>query len=632
MRRSIGTLLCFLFCTIAHHTFAQINRYVSNTWEEQPHLQNTIATKDACTLLKYIVVRDFNRAIADGSDLTHYRTIYKRIRVNTTAGADSLTQILIPLEPYEKARSIDARVINPDSTITEIKALRVFMRGSIETVRLTPSKLQPGSEIEYDLTISESDGYAGYEYMQSTVPCKEATFMLVLPPNMLFRTRGSNGFPDVKDSIVAGGTHYYHATAYNIPALLPGDLYYYNAWLQRTEFALRDGPWQQPAKDQFLEYVFLEKPDYRKLEKEVSKWEFLKKKMPLPDLIYQVEQQIKSQYKLIDDNPDEFEFSDLTSILKTKVCNETGIVKLTASVYYLLGIRSQILFASSKESVPLDSSIINIHLANNILIYFPDLKQALAPAAPNTRFPYYPSSWTGTLALRCRDTLIDKKADVLVDFIQTPTTDYTTNNISLEATLDINEKGVNDVKIKQTIGGAPSLTIRTIVNNTPDSGREEIYSSLLPTGPIRVTGLTHKVQNHSWDLPVATSPFIIESSFKTDSLNVGMLINGLVQQYVSMPPDNIPIEMAFPFYQESRITITVPAGYKLTNAQDYIADIQGTSLGYKMLCKQEDNRITIFAVKWYKKSSYTGEEKKMFEKIIKADENLKTKKMMLSSI
>jgi hypothetical protein len=623
MKRFTVTLLCFLFCTIAH---SQINQYVSNTWDDQPHLQSSTDTSSACTLLKYIVVRDFNRPLSSG---THYRTIYKRIRINTLAGADSLAQILIPLEPFEKPFAMFARVINTDSTTTVMKGLRVFMKGTIETIRLTPLNLKPGAEIEYDFTIIESDGYAGFEYMQSTIPCQQATFMLILPPDMLFRTRGSNGFPDVQDSINIKGIHYYHATAYHTPALPPGDLYYYNTWLQRTEFALRDSYWQQPAKDQFLEYVSLENPDYKKLQKEVSKWVFLKNKMSLPDLIYQIEQQIKSEYKLIDDNPDEFAFTDITTILRTKVCNETGMVKLMASIYYLLGVKSQILFASAKETIPLDSAIVNIHLANNILIYFPDLKQALAPASPNTRFPYYPSSWAGTLALRCRDTLIDKKADVLVDFIQTPTTDYTTNNISLEATLNINEKGVNDVYIKQTVGGAPSLTIKTILSDTTES-KENLYNSLLPTGQISVTALTHKVQNDNWNQPLVNAPFIIESSFKTDSLNVGMLINGLVQQHVTMPPANIPVEMAYPFYQESRITITVPAGYKMTNVNDYILDVHGVNLGYKILCKQTDNTITIFAVKWYKKNSYSGEEKKVFEKIILADNNMKTKKLHFS--
>jgi hypothetical protein len=627
MKRFTGTLLCILYCLLAQ---AQINRYVSNTWETQPHLQKSSATKEACTVLKYIVVRDFDRPVTEHSDLTHYRTIYKRIRINTQAAADSLQQILIPLEPYETALKMDTRLIYPDNTSTVLTARRVYVKGSIETLRLTPPDLKPGCELEYDLTIGETDGYAGYEYMQSDIPCEQATFMLILRSNMLFRTRGSNGFPDVKDSVVAGGVHYYNATSYHIPALLPGDLYYQNTWLQRTEFAMRESYWQQPAKDQFLQYVFLEQADYKKLRKEVDKWEFLKKRMPLPDLIYLIEQQIKSQYKLVDGNADLFELSDLTTILKTKVCNETGIVKLTASVYYLLGIKSQILFASSKESVPLDSNIINLHLANNILIYFPDLGQALAPAAPNTRFPYYPSAWAGTLAIRCRDTLINKKEEVLTDFFRTPVMDYTTNNINLEATLDINEKGVKDVKIKQTVGGAPCLNIKTIMSEVTDSNREEMYNSLLPTGPIRVTGLKHQVQNAGWDLPVATAPFIIESSFKTDSLNIGLLINGLVQQYVSMPPDHIPAEMAYPFYQESRITITLPAGYKLTNVHDYIKNIGGTSLGYKILCKQEDNKITIFAVKWYKKSSYDGEEKRVFEKIIQADNDLKAQELHLS--
>ena len=627
MKRFTGTLLCVLYCML---TYAQINRYVSNTWEAQPHLHKSSTTaKDACTVLKYIVVRDFDRPVTEHSDLTHYRTIYKRIRINTQAGADSLAQILIPLETYETPLKMDIRLIYPDSTSTVLTARRVYIKGSFETLRFTPPELKPGCELEYDLTIGETDGYAGYEYMQSNVPCEQATFMLILRSNMLFRTRGSNGFPDVKDSVIAGGVHYYNATAYHIPALPPGDLYHQNMWLQRTEFAMRESYWQQPAKDQFLQYVSLEPADYRKLKKEIDKWEFLKKRMPLPDLIYQIEQQIKSQYKLADGQPELFELSDIPTILKTKFCNETGIVKLMASVYYLVGIRSQILFASSKESVPLDSNIINLHLANNILIYFPDPGQALAPAAPDTRYPYYPSSWAGTLAIRCRDTLIDKKEEVLTDFFRTPVTDYTTNNISLEATLDISQKGEKDVKIKQTVGGAPSLSIKTIINETPDSSREQLYNSLLPTGPIRVRGLTHHVQNAGWDLPVASAPFIIESSFKTDSLNVGLLINGLVQQYVSMPPAHISAEMAYPFYQESRIIITVPAGYKLTNVNDYIKDINGSSLGYKILCKQEDNKITIFAVKWYKKSSYDGEEKRVFEKIIQADNDLKNSKLSL---
>ncbi|GAA3924683.1 DUF3857 domain-containing protein [Chitinophaga oryziterrae] len=623
MRVPICTLLCLLCCTLA---FSQINRYVNNTWETQPQLHHQTDTSVPVTLLKFIVARDFNRPTSDGS---HCRTIYKRIHINTQKAADSISQLIIPLEPYESIKSVDARVIYPDGHIQGVPVLKIYAGGKAETIRIAPLKLVPGCEVEYDMLIYEATTWAGFEYMQSTTPCNEATFMLVLPPNVLFRTRGSNGFPDVRDSIASNGIHYFHATAYHIPALLPGDLFYYNTWLQRTEFSLRETTWEQPAKDQFLQYVYIEKPEYKKLEKEVSRWEFLKTRSPLPVLIYQVEQQIKSQYKLIDD-PDNSDLSDINAILRTKTCNETGIVKLMASVYYLLGIHTQILFTSGKESVPLDSSIVNIELASNVLIYFPELRQALAPAAADTRFPFYPASWTGIMALRCRDTLIDKKAEVLVDFIRTPVSDYTKNNISLEANIDINNLGVNDVKLKQTAGGYPGMAIKTIIGNTLIASLDEQYNSMLPTGPIRVSGLTHKMQNGYWDQPVADAPFILESSFKTDSINIGMLINGLVQQYVSMPPVNIPVEMAFPFYQESRIYITVPEGYKMANTADYIVDIPGTSLGYKITCKQEGNKITIYALKWFKKSSYNNEEKKVFGMILQADNEIKNKRLYIS--
>jgi hypothetical protein len=373
----------------------------------------------------------------------------------------------------------------------------------------------------------------------------------------------------------------------------------------------------------------MENPVYKRLQKEVSKWDFLKNKLPLPTLIYQIEQQIKSQYKLIN-VPDNYDLSDIEEILKTKNCNETGIIKLMESVYYLLGIHTQILFTSTHGSVPLDSSIVNIELASNVLIYFPELHKALAPAYAETRFPFYPAAWVNLLALRCRDTLIDKKAEVLVDFIRTPVIDYTKNNISLEANIDINALGVYDIKLKQTVGGYPGMAVKTIIGNTPIAALDEQYNSMLPTGPIRVSGLTHKMQNGYWDQPVADNPFILESSFKTDSINIGMLINGLVQQYAPMPPMNIPIEMAYPFYQESRIYITVPEGYKMVNTADYIVDIPGTSLGYKIVCKQEDNKIIIYALKWFKTGSYNNEEKKIFGKILQADNDIKNKKLNIS--
>jgi len=624
MRIPICTLLCLLCCTLA---FSQINRYVSNTWETQPQLYKQADTSAPVTLLKHFAIRDFNRTSEEG---THSRTIYKRMRINTTKAADSLTQLLIPLEPYEHIKSINARIIYPDGHIVTVPALKIFISSNAETVRLSPLKLVAGCELEYDMIVLEITSWAGFEYMQSTIPCNEATFMLVVPPDMLFRSRGSNGFPDVTDSVAFTGVHYFHATAYHVPALLPGDLFYYNTWIQRTEFSLRGTTWQQPAKDQFMEYVYMESPAYKKLQKEVSKWDFLKNRLPLPTLIYQVEQQIKSQYKLIND-PHNYDLSDIEEMLKTKNCNETGIVKLMESVYYLLGIHTQILFTSAHESVPLDSSIVNIELANNVLIYFPELSQALAPASADTRFPFYPASWADLLALRCRDTLIDKKAEVLVDFIRTPVSSYTKNNISLEANIDINVLGVYDITLKQTVGGYPAMAVKTIIGNTPIASLDEQYNSMLPTGAIRVSGLTHKMQNGYWDLPIADNPFILESSFKTDSINIGMLINGLVQQYVSsMPPVNIPVEMAYPFYQESRIYITVPEGYTMVNTADYTADIPGTSLGYKITCKQEGNKISIYALKWFKKGSYDNGEKKIFEKILQADNDIKDKRLRIS--
>jgi hypothetical protein len=296
----------------------------------------------------------------------------------------------------------------------------------------------------------------------------------------------------------------------------------------------------------------------------------------------------------------------------------------------MLGIHSQVLFTSSKESIPLDSNIINIALVNHVLLYFPELKMALSPGTSGTRFPYFPPAWAGMPALRCRDTIIDQKAEAIVDLFRTPVADYTTNNISLEANIILTLEGGQEVKLKQSAGGYPGNSIKDLINATSSAERNNLYNALLPTGPIRVTGLTHKVSNESWDVSVNQTPVVIESSFHTDAMSTGVLINGLVQQYTQMPPPGVPLQIAYPFYQEARLNYTIPDGYTFRNTEDYTVDITSPAVGYKVTCKQTGNTVAIFAVKWFKKTDLEGEDAAAFKEILKVDSILKKKGLILS--
>jgi len=659
--KSSGYLILLLLVLLPHLTFAQIDRYFPDTWKETPvpyQLQDATLLAEPYVVLTLKIARDFNINLADAQrGYTHLRIVYKNTRVNTQAGADSLTQIVLASEPNEAASAFRGRVIYADGQVTTLTTQPGQLKDGRSAVIINLPVLKPGCEVAYELTSFIYGDTDGVEYFQSGVPTLETGFRLVTATNKLFLTKTSSGIPPLTDS-VKGDIRTYATNTAALPALVPSRLYHYLPHLQSVQFAFhadiqRKGAdtvkttWQQFGTDEFVNMMNMGKHEFKLLEKEMRKWTFLQKKMPLAAIIYQVEQHLKSNFTVVPGAPDAEETISLEYVLRTKNTNINGMTRLMAAVYYLLNIRTQLLITSSREDLPLDSNFINTGLAKNKLLYFPDLGQALAPSDEGTRFPYYHPLWSDTWALRCSDIMEGENHAVKTDFVRTPFPDYTHQSIATQAFLqpDLAQNTVK-VQLTQSFGGFPAINIRDAFSSTPEEQRQAVLEAIFPFQYIPHEAFNSTVKDEMWTEQTLNKPVTFNTTARVSLLDkqdnnikikLGALLTNQSRTGLTLPPDTIPVEMVFSYYQEKKIHITIPDGYRITNKQDFVADIhyprQGEAdMGFKMSYQESGKQLTIYVLEWYRKNTYSYVSKPYFQQLFNKVASLTRQEVILEKI
>ncbi|MDQ0108280.1 hypothetical protein J2T02_003408 [Chitinophaga terrae (ex Kim and Jung 2007)] len=634
---------------IANITTAQINNYFPDTWKTQP--ESPRLTSDApYTVVDNKLVADFNVSAQDKAEGCYqYKIAYKAIRINSQAGADSLHQLVLNFEPNDELRSMRVRAINQQGEITnlESKVRTVRLPGNRRAVVIQDLSLPVGTMVEYEIVVRYLYNTSGSEFLQTGLEAEHVDFRLTGPKNYTFRIQTTPGVPAIKDS--TSGELQFHSISLNkVPAFISSDLFYTLPNLKRVDYAVVQAiekkdtlkaTWQQYGEENYIPYVAVSPQEFKKLERELQRLTFLARPMAPAQRIYLLEQYIKSNFTLV--FPDETGATqDISWILSNKKADETGMIRLLNASYYLMNIPTQILFTGSRDSIPVTPEIPLRGVAKNVLLYFPTLNQALAPTEMLTRFPCYPSKWSGITALRCRDTLVGSQSKVLTDFITTPVVPYSFSNVTLEASLSDVQNPV--WQVTQSFGGYPSSNIKTAFTKAGDvqETRNSLLNSLLPfqAGERRASNVA--IENEVFTPYTLEKPVVLKSSLATPALvktspqeirlRIGDLLGGTIPTETDIPTNNYPIQISFPYYQEKRINITVPSGFKLANSGNWNATIDDPALSYRIKCDQNGQQLTIFIIEWYKQNDLSGNSKLKFKAVQEKIRQIQKLEMVLT--
>ncbi|UYQ91621.1 DUF3857 domain-containing protein [Chitinophaga horti] len=659
MNKLICQLAIFLCFALPVSLHAQTNRHLPSDWEQARMTLTTITDsslfRDDFTILLHNVTCDFILTPPEEAEgVGYYRQVHRRLRVNTQKGSDSLSSIVLPLLPNETIVFMRARVLRPGEEPVELSG-RLQAAGTRQhpTSVLQIDPVPVGGELEYEIKSVVSNDLAGSEYMQAEYPILETKFTLLFPKKYQIRTVSRNGYPDA--ALTAAKNHrVWEVSTGLIPGKKQHVFNYYQPQLQGIQFSLqkfvtdtdkrkRDTVpynWQIYGEEQFFKYFFLDKDEFNRLQKEMDTWAFLKQQKPLPLLIYQIEHFIKNKYQ-VSKFYDFDQLQDISSILRTKQTNEIGITKLMAAAFYMMRIRCQLMMVNDRERYPLDSDIANFSAARNVLLYFPDINQALAPTETSYQLPYYPPAWANIPALIASDTVIDGTSKVRTRFGRSPMPDYTTSGIRNETEIWVNDSSANTLlRSKQSFSGFADAQVKMLLGHL-DANSKTSFNSTILLKPERENIVSVQAVNTTWSPVDMNAPFTLNSQYrvpyfvlgedKTLTVTVGSLLAYQYQPVRGLPPSDQPVELPYPCYFEKKVIVHIPAGYKVKNKADFNVDLTNIDSisGLRLGMLQSGNTVTLLATEWYKQPLITGSSRAAFDRVQKAIAFLRSKNLVL---
>jgi len=328
---------------------------------------------------------------------------------------------------------------------------------------------------------------------------------------------------------------------------------------------------------------------------------------------------------------DDADASDLTEAIKTKVMSEKAFCKLLCTALSIANVNYQIVLTGDRSDFNIDKSLENWNNARHFLLYFPSLKQYIAPTAAIYRFPWIPPTWTETNGLHCVVTTLGGYQSAIAEIRNIPMEkiEYSYQNMDIKAILDKTGESV-ELDVKHIYGGYAAPNYKAPFIFYPADQQDKILKELIKFGTNSENILSHSFENKEIDLPDPYKPFVINAKVKSSQLveqagskiivKIGEFIGQQVQMYEAKERVT-NIEMQFANKQIRTIEFTIPDGYEIKNLKDLninqtYKENNEQLMGFVSTYEQKGNILKIFIDEEYNRYFYPTEKYEVFKKII----------------
>jgi hypothetical protein len=642
MKKKIAALLMFVLPVITGvHAQISAPEFKKYDWEAdpKPHPLSAEELKENTVILKDFRLNEFAYDIK--GNLMMYVTRHKIIRLNSDKSIEENNKMFIPMYDVEDVMEVKARSIAKDGKVnvlspSSIKDVENFENAGHFKI-FAFEGVEIGSEVEYLYTLKKQASFFGTEIVQSDELRKNIEIRIVSPSNLRFEARSYNKFPDFSEPIIEDEKRSMFAKMEVIPALKEERYSAYRADLMRVEYKLsyneakgdkRLFTWND-ASAFVYERLVLDKKERSKVTSFLKKIK-LDKKSSDEEKIRKIENYVKTNIIIKDDPSADLE--DMATIIKTKVANQRGVIRLFVELYKQAGIDYQVVLTCDRMDQKFDGDFDTWNFLDKYLLYFPTVDNYIAPGEMFSRFGYVPPELTANKGLFITPVTVGDFTTGIGKVKDIPTRDYkqSYDNIYADVKFDADFTETS-MHLKREFSGYSALGLQPIFSYLPEENKKETTDNLLKLAADD-SKITNPVVSNYDESSVLIKPFTVEGDVKSSSMlekagekflfKVGNVIGPQAELYQEdKRRTDAENEFNRGYYRE--ITVEIPEGYKVTNLDAlnlavYSGDQGNPDAQFVSTYKVDGNKIRITIDENYRKIIFPLDQFESFRKVINA--------------
>lgn len=609
-------------------------------WSENPKIEavpDSFKKESAVFLLEKRMIKYAPKE--NGDDVDVYRTTHRIIKLMDDKGVEYFNKMTVSPSSGSTIVEVKGRTIKANGKVIALKQDQIKTKvneNGDEQYHLAFEGVDVGDEVEMYYIEKRYFSFFGAEVMQFGLPVVHASFSLEIPSFWSYDTKGYNGFPNAKDSVM-GSRKIYTADQYNLPAIEEETYSDLTANLQREEYKFsytgdsksRLYTWNDLAKRIYENsYSFTDK-ELKAINKFIAPLG-IDSKPNEEEKIKAIEAAIKKDI-VYDEKLQGNEYKSLNFILDKKTTSESGLIRLFVAAFQAVGIKNELGLTSNRFEFPLDDKFENWLRPDIYVFYFPSTKQYLAPVFPTLRYPMIPSAVRENNGVFCKITTVGNLTSALATVRKIPALDYKESANYLDADISFDKTTMTPlVKMKQGFTGYPAVGMREAFTLITKDKEKELVQGLsggvaekpenIVSYSFRNTGLEHYNDNKPVEvISEINAAQLMETAGNKWLFNIGDVI-GPQQEMYNDKPRKLPISMPFAHSLIRNIKIHIPEGYKISNPEAVNMDIKIASgnMGFQSSYKMDGDVMAIEINEFYATDYLPASQIEPFKKVINA--------------
>ena len=586
MKTVINIIIFSLLVNIA--TAQSSFYYETYDWENSPSYPEVNSSDAEIQGLKNHIVSEFH--IENGGFVEYYLE-HEQLLLSSDGKIEEYNKVYLPYSNTTEILVHKARVINKNGKIIEVPDDKIFDAVDEETNRryqyLALEGLEKGSVLERMYVYKRRPQYTGkYLRLQEDYDKYDVRFELICPDHLLFDLKSYNNLPIAVESTVDGKNSWVIASD-KIEGIDREEGASYGANTQYVVYKL--GVNKVKPSQKIVDYQVVTKNIYENLTVELSKkaQKMIDKLIAanfnsndLDDKLLEIDSYLKENYYLTEIGDEKF--GDIEMVLKDKIANDTGIMRLYIAVLKESNIPFEIVLTSPRTIIKFDPDFEAYNFLQEYLIYFPEVNKYTAPADFSTRYGFPDGYWTDTYGLFIKEVKVGNFVSSLgeVKYINAVTADQTFDIMKLDVEFDSKDISTVQVGFINEMTGYTAANLQPFMYRMDDDNRDQLYNAFAYRLTEEMEISKKEVQN-SEQGSFGKAPLIFDYEFSSNDFvekagnkylfKIGKLIGGQTELYQEKER-KLPYDNSHNRTYDRTINVKVPQGYTIANIEDIIIE------------------------------------------------------------